>query len=132
MKNIAVISHDSKKPFLAEFIKTHHTWIQGVNIIATGRTAEYLEEKKVHVTHLSQGRYGGYNQITEMITKKQIDLVIFFIDSSIPLPHHADIKRLIDTCVSDDIPFATNGASAELLIIGLIRKEIAKKAKSNL
>ena len=47
MKNIAVISHDAKKPFLAEFIKVHLKWILGVNIVSTGRTAEYLETNNI-------------------------------------------------------------------------------------
>ncbi len=129
MKNIAVISHDAKKPFLAEFFKVHLKWISGVNIISTGRTAEYLETNNIKVKHLSQGEYGGYNQMTELIKNGEIDLVIFFIDSSVEQPHHEDIKLLIDTCVSKNIPLGTNYASAELLIIGLIKKDIASKAQ---
>ncbi|MFH2096893.1 MAG: methylglyoxal synthase [Bacteroidota bacterium] len=132
MKNIAVIAHDVKKPELAEFVELHRAWILGVHIVATGRTAEYLESKNIEVKHLSQGRYGGYKQISEMILLKEIDLVLFFVDPDVKQPHHKDIEQLIDFCNHHNIPLATNYASAELLIIGMIKKEEAEKAKKRL
>ena len=129
MKNIAVIAHNRKKPELAKFIAEHKIWILGINIIATGKTAEYLEENNLEVKHLSQGCYGGYKQIIEMLENKKIDMVIFFTDPTIKEPHHEDIEKLIETCIEKNIPLANNNSSAELLIIGQIKKEEAEKAR---
>ncbi|MFH2142590.1 MAG: methylglyoxal synthase [Bacteroidota bacterium] len=132
MKNIAVIAHDAKKTVLAQFVETHRTWILGVKIIATGRTAEYLEEQNIEVKHLMRGREGGYRQITDMLIRKEIDLLVFFIDPDITEPHHPDIGKLLDTCDRHNIPLATNYSSAELIIIGLIKKDEAEKTMRRL
>ena len=128
MKNIAIIAHDNLKEDIVRFLKERQDWIRGVNLIATGRTAEFVEDGKVsNVQHLKRGRSGGYNEITEKIKEGKIDIVIFFRDYEVE-SHHEDIQRLLATCNKYNIPLATNYATAELLIIGLIRKEIAEKA----
>ncbi|MCX6257731.1 MAG: methylglyoxal synthase [Bacteroidia bacterium] len=131
MKNIVVIAHDAKKPELARFLKEREEWVQGVSFVATGRTAEYIEDKGITVKHMSPGRSGGYNQITRMIENKEVDIVIFFRDPIVKEQYHEDIQRLLDACDNLVIPLATNYASAELLILGLIRKETAEKFKMN-
>jgi methylglyoxal synthase len=130
MKNIVVIAHDAKKPELAKFLKEREEWVKGVKFVATGRTAEYIENSGVKVRHMSPGRYGGYNQITDMIENKEVDIVIFFRDPVVKEQYHEDIQRLLDTCDNLNIPLATNYASAELLILGLIHKEKADKFKA--
>jgi methylglyoxal synthase len=58
MKNIAVIAHDAKKQELARFLKDHEEWLPGVNLLATGRTAEFIEEQGIKCRHLSPGQSG--------------------------------------------------------------------------
>ena len=126
MNNIAIIAHDSLKTSMVKFIVERENWIPDVSFLATGRTAEFLEEEGVEVMHLSPGQYGGYNQIIEKIDNKEIDIVIFFRDIEVT-DHHEDINNLMNTCIKNNIPYAVNFASAELLILGLLRKETADK-----
>ncbi len=130
MDNIVIIAHDDKKPEIVRFLKERKDWLPGVNLIATGRTAEYVEKASIKVQHLSPGKSGGYQQITQMIGKGEIDLVIFFRDHKVSQPHHEDIRILLETCNMNNIPLATNYASAELLILGYIKKEAAERLKS--
>lgn len=130
MKNIAILAHDNMKAKMVEFLDSHRDWIPGVNLLATGRTAEFVEKNGISVKHLSPGEYGGYNQISEMIASKDIDIVIFFRDPVVNV-HHEDIKNLMFTCNSKNIPFATNYATAELLILGLIKKEATERRSKN-
>lgn len=130
MKNIVVIAHDAKKNDLVEFLKERLDWIQGVNLLATGRTAEFIEEQGILVKHLSPGLSGGYIQITEMIGRGEVDIVIFLRDHKLVQPHHEDIRRLLEQCNVHNIPLATNIASAELLILGLIKKEASERLKN--
>lgn len=95
MKNIVVIAHDVKKPELVQFINEHKDWIFGVNLIATGRTAEYLESQGIKVEHLSPGRSGGYSEITDRVKQNEIDIVIFLRDPLIKVGHHEDIQALL-------------------------------------
>ena len=129
MKNIVVIAHDAKKPELACFLSERTEWLRGVNLLATGRTAEYLKENSIECEHLNPGGSGGYRQITQMIADGKVDIVIFLRDHRVVQPHHEDIRLLLETCNVHNIPLATNYASAELLILGLIRKEASERVK---
>lgn len=129
MQNIALIAHDDKKPELAKFLHEHEDWLPGVNLLATGRTAEYIEAQGIKCVHLHQGRSGGYIEITNMIQRGEIDIVIFLRDHKVQQPHHEDIRRLLENCNVHNIPLATNQASAELLILGLIHKEARDRQK---
>lgn len=129
MQNIVVIAHDAKKPELAEFLIERKEWLRGGKLLATGRTAEYIKDKGIDCVHLNPGGSGGYTQITEMIARGEVDIVIFLRDHRVLQPHHEDIRKLLETCNANNIPLATNYASAELLIMGLIRKEAAERLK---
>ncbi|BDX37897.1 methylglyoxal synthase [Tenuifilaceae bacterium CYCD] len=131
MKNIAVIAHDAKKQELARFLKDHEEWLPGVNLLATGRTAEFIEEQGIKCRHLSPGQSGGYNEITEMIQKHEVDIVIFLRDHKVVQAHHEDIRRLLEACNVNNIPLATNQATAELVILGQIRLEAIERMKRN-
>jgi len=126
MKNIAVLAHDKLKPLMVDFLTERRGWIPDVLLLATGRTAEFLEKEGIEVKHLSPGVTGGYRQIIDKIYAKEIDIVIFFRDADVA-DHHDDIADLMYACVKGNIPFAANFVSAELLILGLMRKETAEK-----
>ncbi len=127
MTNIAVIAHDAKKPELVKFLTERLDWLRGVNLLATGRTAEFLESQGIPCTHLSPGQSGGYQQITDMISKNEVDIVIFLRDHKVIQKHHEDIRILLETCNVKNIPLATNYATAELVILGLIKKEATQR-----
>ncbi|MGE0088888.1 MAG: methylglyoxal synthase [Bacteroidales bacterium] len=131
MKNIVIIAHDSKKPEMVQFLNDRREWIYGVNLIATGRTAEFVESQGIKVHHLSPGKSGGYLEITDMITRKEVDIVIFLRDPFIKQGHHEDIQKLLESCNFYNIPLATNYATAELVILGLIKKEDYERMKTN-
>ncbi len=130
MKNIVIIAHDVKKPEMVQFLNDRKDWIIGVNLIATGRTAEYVESQGIKVQHLSPGKSGGYVEITNMIKRKEVDIVIFLRDPLIKQGHHEDIQSLLEACNMYNIPLATNYASAELMILGQIKKEDYERRKS--
>jgi methylglyoxal synthase len=127
MTNIVVIAHDAKKPELAKFISERLEWLRGVNIIATGRTAEFIESQGVPCKHMSPGQSGGYIQITQMIENSEVDIVVFLRDHKLVQKHHEDIRKLLEACNIFNIPLATNYASAELIILGLIKKEATER-----
>ena len=64
MKKIVVIAHDKYKPDMCTFLNDRESWFYGREIIATGRTAEYLENNncKIPVLHVQKGKDGGYNE----------------------------------------------------------------------
>ena len=129
MTNIVVIAHDAKKPELVKFLNERRDWLRGVNLIATGRTADFLESQGINCKHMNPGQSGGYAQITQMIESSEVDIVIFLRDHKVVQQHHEDIRKLLESCNVKNIPLATNYASAELLILGLIKKEAIERMK---
>ena len=130
MNKIVVIAHDKHKLDLCKFLNQRSSWFYGREIIATGRTAEFLENTNcvIPVVHLKKGKDGGYKEITKKIEAGEISLVFFFRDPSIVQSYHQDITELLNTCDKKNIPISTNKAAAELLIVGKIRMEAAKDA----
>jgi methylglyoxal synthase len=130
MRNIAVIAHDKKKPDLVSLLKEVEEWLWQRTIVATGRTAEFLEKENFEapVEHLSPGKSGGYNQITEMIKSGKVNIVIFLRDHEVT-NNHDDIQNLLIACNIKNIPLATNPASAKLLILGLLQMERSQQRK---
>ncbi len=132
MRNIAVIAHDKKKPALVDLLKEVEDGLWQRTILATGRTAEFLEKGdfKVPVNHMSPGKSGGYMEITDMIREGKVDIVIFLRDHEVT-HNHEDIQNLLIECNKGNVPLATNPASAKLLLMGLIHLErIHPKKKS--
>jgi len=127
------MAHNSRKPDLATFLKERENWLWGRTLIATGRSAEFLEthDFKLPIIHLSPGKSGGYEQITEMVRHQKVDLVVFFQDVEVK-EHHEDIRNLLDACNTANIPLATNPASADLMIIGIIRKQASERNSQKL
>jgi methylglyoxal synthase len=62
-----------------------------------------------------------------MIENGEVDIVIFLRDHKVVQQHHEDIRKLLECCNVNNIPLATNYASAELIILGLIRKEATER-----
>jgi methylglyoxal synthase len=128
---IVIIAHDSKKPDLVKFLKEREDWLWGRHLIATDLTASFVEDEafKVPVTHVSAGRMGGYNELTQKVQEGRVSMVIFFRDPEIQQEHTADVNEFIKVCNVTNTPLATNPASAELLILGMIKMEASMKGK---
>ena len=67
--------------------------------------------------------HGGSQQIGARIAYNEIDMVLFFTD---PQSHNldADLDYITRLCDQYNVPFATNVASAEMLIMGLARGDL--------
>ena len=66
---------------------------------------------------------GGSQQIGARISFNEIDLVLFFCDPANPNGFD-DINKIERLCDQYQIPFATNAATAEVLVQGLRRGDL--------
>jgi methylglyoxal synthase len=119
------------KPVLVDFLKEKESWLWGRQLIATGLTADFLEHQdfSVAIEHAKPGREGGFKDLTDRVKSGEIGMVLFFRDAEIVQDYEAEVVEFVKTCIRQNIPLASNPASAELLIVGLIRMEAAGRNK---
>ena len=126
--NIGLIAHDAKKILMQNFAIAYRGILSKHDIYATGTTGRLIEEvTNLNIHKYLAGHLGGIQQLGA-----QIDMVIFLRDPLSPKSHEPDVNNVIHLCDTYNIPFATNLATAELLIKALDRgdlewREILKK-----
>ena len=67
--------------------------------------------------------HGGGQQIAARIAYNEIDLVLCFDDPRNKAPNE-DIANIYRLCDQNNIPYASNLASAEMLVLGLARGDL--------
>ena len=124
--NIALIAHDSKKELMVQFciaycrVLSHHT------LLATGTTGKMVAEATgLSIQRFLSGAHGGDQQIAARIACNEIDMLLFFRDPISAKPHEPNEMNLLRLCDVHNIPIATNIATAEVLIHGLERGDLA-------
>ena len=65
------------------------------------------------------------DKISARVVYNQIDLVLLFRDPMVKYDNEATLNDLIRNCDKNNIPIATNVATAEVLIQGLARGDLA-------
>lgn len=130
--NIVIVAHDNKKLDLAKFLQEKEDWLWGRTLVATGLTADFVEDKefKVPVEHLSAGRDGGYVELAELVRCGKVKMVLFFRDPELLQDYAEEVNEFVKTCNRQNIPLATNASTAELIILGMIRLESNAQIKS--
>ncbi len=123
--NIGLVAHDSKKKLMQNFCIAYRGVLAKNEIYATGTTGRLVEE----VTNLSihkflAGHLGGTQQLGAQIEHNNIDLVIFLRDPATMKSNEPDVNNIVRICDANNIPLATNLATAELLIKSLDRGDL--------
>ncbi len=123
--NIALIAQDSKKELMVRFCIAYSGILSRHKLCATATTGKLVTESTgLRVMRLLSGPHGGYQQIASRISCGEIDMLIFFKDTTRPElngPVENDLLRLCDV---HTIPVATNMATGEVLIHGLERGDL--------
>ncbi|NLL92960.1 MAG: methylglyoxal synthase [Clostridiales bacterium] len=124
--NIGLIAHDSKKKLLQNFCIAYKGILSKHELYATGTTGRLVEEvTNLNVHKFLPGHLGGESQFGSQIESNEMDMVIFMRDPLNKRTHEPDITNIFKLCDIHNIPLATNVATAEMLIIGLDRGDLA-------
>ncbi|MHA2002005.1 MAG: methylglyoxal synthase [Promethearchaeota archaeon] len=116
-KTIALVAHDKTKDDLLKWVKIHKNNLEKSHLVGTTHTAQLIKNVlELDVESYGHGPDGGDILLAAKILKKEVDIVIFFIDSRTPHGHEHDIQTLIRICVIEDIPIALNRATADRLV----------------
>lgn len=117
---IALISHDGKKAEMVSFVLRNKSLLEGIELIGTGTTGGHIENAGFSITKLLSGPLGGDAQIATMVAEKNIDAVFFFRDPLDKHPHEPDVQMLMRLCDVHNVPLATNPATAQYLLEGMV------------
>lgn len=124
--NIALIAHDKKKELMVDFCIAYKLILQKHQLFATGTTGSFvIEATGLNVYRFSPGPLGGEQQIGARVALNEMDLVIFLRDPLTAREYEPDINSLLRLCDTYNIPFATNIATAEMLIKGIERGDLS-------
>ncbi|MBQ7284553.1 MAG: methylglyoxal synthase [Oscillospiraceae bacterium] len=122
--NIAIIAHDQKKELMVQFCIAYRGILSKHTILATGITGKRVAEAAdLNVHCFYSGSQGGAEQIAARLQYNEIDMLLFFRDT-IARPNEPSDKELLRLCDENNVPVATNIATAEVLIHGLERGDL--------
>ena len=115
---IALMAHDNKKDLMVQFCSAYAGILSRHNLCATNATGKLVAaETGLHV-HLFMSC-----QIGARIAYNEMDLVLFFVD-----PNDSSMEKellyISRLCDQNNIPFASNVATAEMLVFGLDRGDL--------
>ena len=122
--NIALMSHDNKKELMVQFCIAYCGILSKHTICGTNRTGRLVAEATgLPVQLFLSHAHGGSQQIGARIAYNEIDMVLFFNDPNSDALD-ADLHYITSLCDQHNVPFATNAATAEMLIHGLARGDL--------
>ena len=122
--NIALLSHDRKKELMVQFCIAYSGILSKHHICATNTTGRLVAEATgLPVRLFLSHAHGGSQQIGARIAYNEFDLVLFFNDPSNEKMAGA-VSYISRLCDQNNIPFASNIATAEMLVLGLARGDL--------
>ena len=122
--NIAIMSHDNRKDLMVQFCTAYAGILSKHTLFATNTTGHMVADATGLDVHCFLSfAHGGCQQIGARIAYNEIDLVLFFDDPNSPSMAE-DVTYISRLCDQNNIPFASNIATAEMLILGLARGDL--------
>lgn len=130
--NIALIAHDKKKNDMIALAQRFKDVLAGHTIFATGTTGTLvMGETGLKIVRMKSGPLGGDQQIGAMIAANELDLVVFLRDPLTAQPHEPDVSALLRLCDVQNIPLATNMASADVMLRAVAQGELDWRLQVN-
>jgi methylglyoxal synthase len=117
---LALIAHDRKKEALADFALENRAALSRFRLVATQGTGSLVRKRTGLSVHLlKHGPAGGDRELGVLAADSEVQAVIFFRDTD-PAGHEPDFTGLLAVCDAEEIPLATNRATAQALLFFLL------------
>jgi len=122
--NIALIAHDNRKELMVQFCTAYAALLSRHTLCATHTTGRVIADATgLSIRLFMNGAQGGDEQIGARIAYNEIDLVLYFHDPNSP-EYSSSIAYIAKLCDQNKVPFATNFATAEALVLALGRGDL--------
>ena len=117
---IAIIADDNKKELMAQFCIAYCGILSRHHLCATHTTGKYISDATgLEIETYMPGYSGGTEQINSRISYNEIDLVFYFRSTDHAKESTEAEQDLFRLCDVNNIPLATNIATAEVLVTAL-------------
>ena len=124
--NIALLAHDRRKELMVQFCIAYCGILSSHSISATNTTGRLVSEATgLPITLYLSCNQGGSQQVGSRITYNELDMVLFFCDPMYTVDYQRNVMEIARLCDLHQVPFASNVATAEVLIHGLHRGDLA-------
>ena len=121
---IALMAHNNKKDLMVQFCSAYAGVLSRHNLCATNTTGRLISEATGLPVHLFLScQHGGSQQIGARIAYNEMDMVLFFVDPKDDSLHD-ELLYISRMCDQNNVPYATNVATAEMLILGMDRGDL--------
>ncbi len=126
MLNIAIMAQDKKKELMIQFCIAYKGILAQHNLMATNTTGKLVSEATgLPITLYLSRAQGGQQQVAARIAYNEVDMLLFFTNPTNNDPvQEQNLLQLERLCDMHNVPYATNLATAELLIMGLARGDL--------
>lgn len=115
---IALIATKDKHTLLLNFAKAYHSALSKYKIVSTDYTASLIEKNcPIQVEKLTALQSDSIQLISPKIANNEINMLIFF--KGVSSDEKVD-NGILTLCDRYNIPYATNSATAEILIKSVI------------
>jgi len=120
------LAHDRRKELMVQFCIAYCGILARHTISATNTTGRLVTEATgLPITLYLSCNQGGCQQIGSRIAYNELDMVLFFCDPLQADEYHGSVMDITRLCDQHNVPFASNVATAEVLIHGLNRGDLA-------
>ena len=121
---IALMAHNNKKDLMVQFCSAYAGVLSRHNLCATNTTGRLITEATGLPVHLFLScQHGGSQQIGARIAYNEMDMVLFFVDPKDDSLQD-ELLYISNLCDQNNVPYATNLATAEMLILGMDRGDL--------
>ena len=122
---IALISSETKRELMVQFCIAYCGVLAKHNICATKMTGKNVSEATgLEIEQLLPGSQGGVQQIASRIAYNEIDVLLYFRESTDNPDAMLKDAALMRECDRSNVPTATNIATAEAIITALDRGDL--------
>ena len=122
--NIALIAHNNRKELMVQFCTAYCGILAKHTLCATATTGQIVIKNTSLTIHRFMSFYhGGGQQIGARIAYNELDIVLRLEETKTKEPS-PDIIYISRLCDKNNIPYASNIATAEMLVLGLARGDL--------
>ena len=124
---IAIMAHEKKKELMTQFCIAYCGILIRHILCATGSLGTNIQDATgLEIETLLMAEHGGMQQVAAKVSYNEIDLLLYFRDrdGDDTFTDHSAEEEILHLCDSYNVPYATNIATAEALIMALERGDL--------